>query len=218
LIEVTANDGAEAQNWSNHTFRNGHISYLEAAISTLFVGGRLAEAQELHSWMIKTYFPGGGMKSRQSLEEFVEAWLNEPGRLMPDVAGSQLDASLQAALVALAKRQPETFQRSFDYALNKIYRQFQKNATELVKFRQTFPEHMAYLAGILISRPQSLGVELDLAERSQLYRSLEGVLPGVQAALYPPLEDRLREECKREGLDFEKAFPMPQGPRPQPQR
>ena len=208
LIEATKDDGAEAQNWTNSTFRHGHISYLEAAISTLYVAGKTTEAQQLHRWMLKTYFPHG-LKSSQTLEEFVTGWLNEPGRLLPEVALSQLDASLQAALVALARRQPERFRRSYDYALNKVYRQYQARANELVEFQQSFEVHLAYLASLLLSRPKSLGEDLDIAERSELYGALEGLVPGIQVAIYDLIAPELRRLCEKEGADFDKAFPAP---------
>ncbi len=209
LMEATKDDGEEAQDWDTSTFRNGHISYLQAAISTLYVGGKTDQAEQLHGWMVKTYFQRNP-EGRRNVEESVKVWLNEPGRLMPEVARSQLDASLQSAMVALARRQPDRFRRSYDYALNKIYNTYQERANDQIEFQESFEMHLAYLAKILLSRPKTLGEDLDLAERSDLYISLEGVLPGIQAALYGSIAPGLRSECKVEGIDFKKAFPAPQ--------
>jgi len=213
VIAATADQGPEADTRQRNVYRNGHLAFLRGAIATLFIAGRVDQARQLHDWALYTYFPTGPEWS-MDLNEFVLHWLNEPGRLTPEVALAQVDAGLIRAMTALARGDRPGFNAAYDYALNTVYRAYQQRAVGDVRFRDPFERHALEIVRAMLVWPETLGVTLDLTERSVLYRSVEGVLPGIQAALYESIGPQLQKACEAEGVDFDTAFPEPARPSP----
>ena len=194
--------------FQDNIFRNGHISFLKDVIPMLYVGYRRSEAQKLYDWLRDTYKPAGPEWAVEDVEEFVIFELNQPGKLTPDVARSQVNAAVMAALTHLATERRAAFRQSYDYALNTVYRTYQQRAKENIQLAR-FELIVADRVRELLVRPQIVGVDLSLAERSRLYDEIENVLPGLQAAIYDSIVPNLRPECERHGYDFDRAFPRP---------
>ena len=210
LVADTADQGDDAQSIRDNVYREGHIAFLKDVIPMLYAADRRAEAAELYRYVKNTYDPIAP-EWHTSVDEFVVRWLNQKGRLLPEVASSQVNAALTAALVSLARGDNARFRESYDYAYNKVYRVYQKRANEDKRFIP-FEMFVAFLARGMLVRPQAFGVELTLEERSTLYEAVSGHLPAnVVTEMYETIAPHLARQCAEEGVDVDRYFPPPPG-------
>ena len=201
-----ARQRGESPVFERNIFRAGHVSFLEDAITTLFIAYQRPQAQELFDWGKENYHPGG-MEWQMPLEEFVVSLLNKPGHLTADLAQSHVNAAIFAALKQLAQRRNEDFAISFAYA-QKVYDSFAAQSSQGMDLHP-MEFTLAATAVELLVRPGVFGEEMTLLDRSWLYEAMETRFPGIQAYIYNDLAPRLRPQCEQEGIDFDKAFPIP---------
>ncbi len=141
------------------------------------------------------------------LENFVVFNLNPDSAPSRALAYSQISTAMQAGFLQLAVGHRDGYKKSISYAY-KVYKVYQKDVPK----RNKMPAFAVLAANILrdlLIEPRFLGVRLYLVERSDLYTSLDDKL---QRMIYPLVAGALRDQCRLEGLDFNKAFPKPPGP------
>jgi hypothetical protein len=207
MIDAAKARGEDGGTFRDSKFRSGHESFLKTVIPMLYAGYYRQDARELYDWLRKTYTPAGP-EWLMTLDDYVVFRLNEPGTLIPDIANSQIYASLVAALQHLAAGDRRAFADSYDYALNKVYATYQQRADEPVQLRP-FKYIVDDITAQMLIRPQALGADMDLTDRAELYESIEGVSSGTQQRIYRTIAPSLRIECQQHGYDFDKAFPSP---------
>ena len=194
--------------YKTNMFADGHINYLASAVQMLFAtqqADRLARARELMQFVLDNY----GAKNpawNLPLEDFVYKIFEQDGRPITEVAVSQIDTSIQTALLALLTDQPEIHAGSLAHA-RKLYDAYMKGVPERLKKFQ--PELNVVLQGSaenLLVRPRALGYNLSLVDRSRLYLQLDADTRGqIYDFILPPL----RQECAAFEADFAKLFPTP---------
>ena len=191
----------------------GHINFLANAIAALYIRGRRAEAQEYFDWVRKNYKKTDDkIWGADNLDDFVVASLTNQENLIPRVATAQLTASLQMAMVWLARGDTAAFAGNFDYA-QRLHRSYH-NSEAARSRRLALPPLELIAAGILtelLVRPGLLDFDLSLPERSVMYAAMEQRLPRVVAAVYDMVRRPLLHQCQVEDLDFDKLFPPPSG-------
>ena len=200
--------------FANHRFKDGHINYLAAVTRTLYAAYRRKEAQQWFDWVKRNYAPPGPEWQMGNVEDFVLYGLRRETDPSRDMAESQIGTSLVVAFVALARGDRETFVNSLRYA-RKAHRVYHRDLRNERMRLADFNTYLEMIASMLLSNPRAGGYNLDLIEREQLYKALDG---RIQQRIYPRIRRALEVQCELEGLDFDKAFPPPPGPQQQPGR
>ena len=194
------------EEYATNTFRSGHVNFLIQAIAMLYAGGRVEQARGYFEWIKENYKLADDAMYKLELEDFIIAQLNQDGTPIPDVARAQIRMALQAAFLELAAGDRDRFQSSFNYA-QRVHRVFQENTQE----RNRLPDFailVRNLAQAILIRPQLAGIYMSLTDRAALYGALDD---RMQRMVYPQIAPELQKECAAEGIDFDKAFPVPAG-------
>ena len=207
LAERAIEEEGEGKTFDRNKFRSGHINYLIQAIQMLYAGYRREQARTYFTYIKETYKPERGNWGL-TLDEFVVAELNKEGNPIPDRARSQLQAAILAGFEQLAVGNRRAFRDSVTYA-QRVYKIYQDNSAE----RNKLPPFTAVLRDILaviLVRPQTAGIYLDLGARHNIYVNLD---PRIQVTLYDKVAPSLRAQCVQAlpPVDFDQAFPAPAG-------
>jgi hypothetical protein len=191
-------------------FRVGHENYMIDVVQMLFAADRRVEAAEYLNWVKERYEPVD-MKWHMGLEDFVVATLHEEGAINYEIAGTLVQVAMQTALEGLAVGDEETYEASYDFAYDSIYKHYQSAAGGNVRLSPW--QYIVYdIAAEMIIRPQNQGLNLDLADRSLLYDQLDSIIENLRAEMYDSLlNSPLPAECEAAGVDFFEAFPEPPG-------
>ncbi|MDY6914428.1 MAG: hypothetical protein SVT52_08240, partial [Planctomycetota bacterium] len=194
--------------FKDNTLKAGHINYLVAAAAMLYAGQRRTEAAEYYQWIKDNYEPAGD-EWNMKLEDFIVYRLNREGAPIPSVARNQLQASLVAAYLALSRDDSASYRSSMRYA-RRVYDVYQESAAK----RNKLPPMGMLKAGVLcdlLVEPRILGYNVPLLGRVKVYARLYSLEPKLQVIIYDTIARPLKAQCRLEGLDFDKAFPMPAG-------
>ncbi|MCP4374812.1 MAG: hypothetical protein GY794_01325, partial [bacterium] len=144
------------------------------------------------------------------LDDAIIAKLIDEGNLIPRVTTAQLTASLQMAMAWLASGDTSKFNENVNYA-RRLHRAYhKKDATQ--SRRLALPPLEATAVSVfseLLLRPELLDFELSLPQRSVMYTAMEQRWPVVVASVYDLVQPRLRRQCLKENMDFDKLFPLP---------
>ncbi len=195
---------------SDSKLASGHTNYLRSVIQSLFAGYKRGEARYYYDWVRENYGPRGP-EWMMGLEDFVVFTLKQEDAISPELGLMQLQAALQAALEMLGKGDMEGFEASYDYARHSMYDNVQKVLPPEGKLRP-WREVVAGMAALVIRRPQDCGIEMSLVERAMLYDRLEDILPDIQKLIYDSIaRSPLPVECAEAGIEFDVAFPEPEG-------
>jgi hypothetical protein len=187
-------------------FRDGHINYLAGAIKGLYASHRYAEAQKYYDYIRQNYKPNGPNWQFRDVGDFYIYELRTDNEPIRDLAESLVALSIMTGYVALAVGDRETFVQSIELA-RKAYHAYQENRQE----RLRLPAMLLYSVRIaidLMQNPRSLGYNLPIPDRAELYRGLDD---DTKKYVYPVVRPYLRQACKAADLDFDKIFPAPPG-------
>jgi hypothetical protein len=195
--------------FEDNILKGGHMNYLISSIGMLVAGRQLQAADEYFQWLKDNYKLEGQEWEFESVERFVLERMYREGSPIPDVARSQITASLQTAFVALARGDAEGFRDGYGYA-RRIYNLFESEAVARVSLGRPLEQIAMEIAYGLLIEPRQFGYNLSLTARSEMYRALPS---GLQVPIYhvADLEGRLRRQARLQGVDFELAFPAPEG-------
>ena len=186
----------------------GHINYLIAAIQMLYAQNQYEKAQGYIDWIKKTYNMTGDIWDLD-LKDFVIQTLYEDGTPTMDLTRKQLTAALEMAFYFLSRNNQAGYRDDLRYA-RRLYEMYQK-AVEFQRLKLAdFTSIAAAVAAQMIVEPRAMGFNLPLIARVRLYAGLD---PQLQLPAYDRLANlpSLRQLCQAEGLDFDKAFPAPDG-------
>ncbi len=207
-VDRTAEILSDKVDFDQNVFKSGHINYLVSCIQMLVAYQRTDEARKYLTYIQKDYNKTGPEWDYTSVEQFAVDHINREGRPIPEVAFSQISASLTVAFVHLSQGNAAQARQSYTYA-QRVYQVFQKNAPDRLKFPPFLEMATQRLVMILLD-PRSQGYNLSVPDRSVLYKSVE--LPLQQRAYFFLIRSpRLIEECQLEGIGFGGAFPKPAG-------
>jgi len=196
--------------YKDNILKDGHVNYVAAAIGMLYAGYRRQQAEELYQEIKRDY----QLKGREwdlPLEEFVVARLDDDDSPIPDIARSQIMASMQMAFLFLVQGDQQAFQDNMRYAA-RVHSVYQKAAPRRLKL-PGFGNIVGYVLRDMLAQPRVAGLNLSLDARMRLYqtttRFYEGAKPQLLRQLYRVIKPRLMAECASHGVDFRKAFPPP---------
>ena len=196
---------ARGKEFEDNIFRNGHINYLARAIQMLYAGYRRQKAQEYLDWVKEAY----GLRYKEwdmNLDDFVIERLHRDEKPIERTAYSQIHIALQVALLQKAAGSARGYRDSINYAY-RVHRAYHKDAP-----RRTNLPPMSILmrdtAARMFIEPRTMGINMDLVTRSNLYARMD---PKIQLELYDLVTAVLERQCEQAGIDFAKAFPPPGG-------
>ena len=194
-----------------NTLRDGHITFLEDVVLTLYFGGRGKEAQEYFDELKKRLKPTTELYKD---DPNVQDWLRKKTAAMEtppaEMARVFWTGGLRIAYRSLAAGDRTAYAHYHNFA-QRAYWAFINDVGKTPRLRPPpFPViEQAFLTNLMAS-PQAYGVKLSLMAKSKLYSMLA---LWKQQVVYPSIANRLREQCAKEGIDFDKAFPAPPRPR-----
>lgn len=198
--------------FKNNILQAGHVNYLEEAINLLVADGRVRTAQRYYDFIREDYEKTTGLYASRDVQDFVVENLRAEGTPRYSIAQQLLLYTLKRAYLARGLYNDEAeFQKRFEYA-RRIYRTYQDNAVERLKFPGDFRLVAARSLALLLGNPQQLGLSLSLADRSDLYRAMEDQ-PAVQVPVWADVRLRqfLQALCRAQNVSFTSAFPEPPG-------
>ncbi len=187
-------------------FQDGQINYLTSAIAALYTDYQHEKAQEYMDW-IKSYYKRTGNDWDLPLEKFAIYHLNLEGSPARDVADSQITAAFRTWLRLVAANRPEDAGKSLRYAMM-VYTMYKGDVTADRMKQAEFLSMLAVVVREVLIRPECLGFDIPLVDRSRVYRSLN---ENIRVAVYDDISIYLRPLCDEKNYDFDKAFPMPEG-------
>ncbi len=193
-----------------NTLRDGHVNYLSDAVQQLYIGGREQLARRYYDEMKRLLKPEGPVYELD-LPDFVREKIRTSPAPTADVARAFWYGALVRVYKALAAGDQAEYLRAHRFA-QRVYKVFAEGLGEAPRLRPPpFQTQERNFLVTLLLRPRAVGLQLPLEIKSMIYRS---VSPGLQAGVYPFVAKSLQAECRREKLDFEKAFPPPAEVRP----
>jgi hypothetical protein len=187
-------------------FRDGHINYLAGAIKGLYASHRRKEAQAYYDYIRQNYKPPGATWQYRDVGEYVISELRADDQPIRDLVESQVGLSMMTGYVALAVGDRAAAGESLEFA-RKAYYAYQEGRQK----RMMLPPLQDYSVRIAIElmlNPRSLGYNLPMTDRAELYRELDD---ETKKLIYPQVRQYLRQACKAADLDFDKIFPAPPG-------
>ncbi len=204
-----ANIATSGKDFEDNVFGPGHINYLTQAISMLVAGRNMRAAQDYFEYIKDNYEMTGGRWDFEDVEDFVLYDMLSEGTDTLDAAASQISISLQTAFISAATGDMQQYRESMQWAQRVFNRFHQSRVADRVK--QQLPSLAPLVEGIasnLLIEPRMVGYNLTLVERSSLYQSLPN---RTRLAIYDMVEHYLRPVCEQEDIDFDRAFPRPEG-------
>ena len=212
FIELVAKN--EGRQFDETTFRAGHMNYVIAAIQMLYAMDRHQKAQELLDELKKDYHLTGE-EWNLDLEQFVVSRINQEGNRegsppTPELAAQQVTAALVTHFARWAAGDKKGSQGFLRYA-KRFWDAYQGQAVKRLREKgvqvgDPFEERKANILAELLINPAIHGCKIDLVSRSSLYAQQS---TEIQRVLYDFISPLLRERCREEGIDFNKAFPEP---------
>lgn len=205
---------SEGRPFDQNIFRPGHINYVVAVIQMLYAMDRQPKAQELLDNLRKDY-KLKGPEWDMDLEQFVVSRINEEGNKegsppTPELASQQVTAALVTSFARQAAGDKKGSLAFYRYA-KRFWDAYQAQAVRRLREKpvqtdDAFEEARASILGDLLINPAIHGLKIDLVSRSALYGQ-QGT--QIRQAIYDYISPFLREQCRTEKLDFNKAFPEP---------
>lgn len=207
IIEaVIATSGKE---FKDNIFRPGHVNYLIEAIKMLVAARKVPRAQQYLDYIFDKYEMTGGRWDLKDVQDFVLYELSSEGIPTLDMTVSQISISLQSGFVALAAGDMQQYRDSMQWAQRVFNRFHQSPSADRVKQQLPSLAPLAEaIAASLLVEPRMVGYNLTLVDRARMYASLP---QQMRLAIYDMIAPYLREQCRREGIDFQRAFPPPPG-------
>jgi hypothetical protein len=180
----------------------------------LYPAGKVKKAQELFDFLKSNYRMKGGEWEIKDIQEFVVTTLNSGGKPIPSVARSQIASALRTSMAALAMGDAESmaeYRQMLAYSL-RVYNIYQGGAVDRNKI-EPFEDIAASILADLLVEPRDVGLDtlLPLSARSGLYNSLRAEWPTLLPMVYDFVARPLKMQCTLAGVDFDKAFPVPDG-------
>jgi hypothetical protein len=191
-----------------NVYRNAHINYLVLAMQMLYLQGKVSKAEYYYNWIRDHYHPTGE-DWKQPMVDFLVGIINIDRMTSEEIARAHITAAIQMAYVFLATGNLESYQANMRYA-QRVYNVYQ-SGSKYARIRLRPLESIAsHIAASVLTEPYSAGYHLSLIQRSDLYGRLDD---ATRVLAYDRLANSklLRDQCDREGLDFDKAFPAPAG-------
>ncbi|MBI5722462.1 MAG: hypothetical protein HZA50_00775 [Planctomycetes bacterium] len=188
---------------------DGHANYLTTAVELLVALNKAPEAQKYYDYLRETYKRAGGCWDEKDARDFVIYRLVNNFEMYDSFAKMEIEASLMTALVALARGDSQSY-GSMYYFAQRVQQTWNKKSADRMKFPPLELIGGAMLTG-LVMQPYVFGYEISLPNRSAMYRSAP---LGMQLRAYLEIghaRSPMPRLCKAEGIDFAKAFPVPEG-------
>ena len=205
---------SEGRQFDQTTFRSGHMNYMIQVIQMLYAMDRQTKAQEILDEMKRDYHPGGE-EWNQDLEQFVRIRLNQEGNQQntpptPELASQQVTAALVTHFVRWTAGDKKGSQAFLRYA-QRVWDAYQGEAVKRLREQgvmvgDPFADRKATILAELLVNPAIYGHKIDLVTRSLLYNHQD---EETQKIIYDFISPFLRDQCRIEGLDFNKAFREP---------
>lgn len=206
---------ARQEKFGENTFSDGHRNYLKTCIQMLVPAGKVKQAQDLFDWIKREYQMTGGEWDIQDVRDWTWWAINNEGKPILAAAKSQITSALQTAFALLAVGDRESmkdYQEMMHYAKATVYDTYQKQAVPRNRL-EPFESIAAVVLLELLIEPRNWGQEslYPLTIRSELYKALQTEWPTVLPMIYDIVARPLMVQCQWYKVDFNKAFPPPDG-------
>ena len=198
--------------FKNNPLSAGHSNFLQDAVQILVAMRRLGQANRYYRILKDDYELKGYEFDETTAEGFVIALVKYEGderRLASHYALMQISVSLEIAFVHLSQGDTAGFRRSFNYA-NRVHKFYHRNIPARLSL-EPLEEIAGGIIAQLLVRPWVIGYNITLLDRTRLYASLGRLWPGLQLVIYDVVAPSLQSQARAEELDFNKAFPVPDG-------
>ena len=192
-----------------NALRDAHINFLTNAILVLYLAGKESDAQRYYDILKDELLVSPRDEIyEKALHDFVVTKRAENAGATTSMYLAFRHGALVRAYRALAQGDTDEFARSHAFAQQayKVFIEGFGKAPRLGSVVRSFAQEEAFFLRNLLLDPRSVGMQMSLMGKSGLYRRLP---LATRQLLYPAVRKRLRDECRREGLDFDKAFPAP---------
>jgi hypothetical protein len=191
---------------AKNALASGHLNFLTNAILLLYVAGKEEDAQHYYDNLKDSGLVDLREELYQkTLPDFVATKMSRGAAPMSTMLLAFRHGALVRAYRALAEGNTAEFAQGYAFAkrayaaMEDVPRRVRPPVFEL--------EVVIFLQSMLLD-PRSVGMRIPLLAKSRIYNAPE--LPvQMRQALYPYVAQRLKEQCDREGVDFNKAFPAP---------
>ena len=211
---------------AKNALASGHRNFLANAILLLYVAGKEKDAQRYYDQLRDSGLVDVNEDLyKMNLGDHVAAKMSRDQAPMSMMYLAFRHGALVRAYRALAEGDRAEFARSYAFA-RRAYETFAGGTGKRPRDRSPPPrrirpppfelEEVFFLRNMLLD-PRSVGMRIPLIAKSRIYNAPELSIKTRQA-LYPMVARRLWEQCEREGLDFNKAFPAPPPPVLPPRR
>ncbi|MFW6133719.1 MAG: hypothetical protein ACOC8F_07460 [Planctomycetota bacterium] len=212
---------ARGETFKENIYRGGHINWLVNCIEMLYAGGRnrWSQAKDLLAWIVENYEPSGpewedlDPRSDADLRDFVQYRLTKDGTPIVQVAVSQIEAALIAALENLAYGDREEYDFFARHA-QAVYNIYQRDAQPRLRL-EPFGSYWSEALLHMIAHPSALGTRLSRQARRDLY--MEFYTAPFAPQLYHRIRLFVEPDWRRAGwreelqMAFGTAFPAPPG-------
>jgi hypothetical protein len=179
-------------------FIPGHVNFLSDAIIALFLRGRTEDAQKYFKYVHDTY-KKNELDWNLPLHDYVWRQVRMEGRGTRQTAHTLVMSLIQNAFELGLMGYRDEMELAMGTAAQ-LHKEFNNQATT----RNEMPS----LVQMQAEGAYSMLMSLHGSVAMELYAMLS--VP-VQRAIYDPLGTFMRDRCKQQNLDFDKAFPEPEG-------
>ena len=207
--------------YKDHLLSAGHVNFMIEAMGMLVADGRTLDsegraskgtAQYYFEKIRKEYNETGGAWGVDTVQEFITIDMQGEDNIRIAVLMEFLPLSLKRAFLLRGIRGDQrgyAKQRSF---AKMLYTKYQADAVRRLKLSESFLDFESMILIRLLLQPRGMGVSLTTSQRSDLYLCMSDRVDIQQRAYLYLLRTRAMQAlCRDSGLDFDKAFPKPDG-------
>ena len=220
---LTAADHAAGgkKKFKDHLLSAGHVNFMIEAMGMLVADGRALDgdgraskgtAQYYFESIRKEYDEKGGAWGVATVQEFITIDMQGEDNIRIAVLMEFLPLTLKRAFLLRGIRGDQrgyTKQMAFGKLL---YTKYQTDAVRRLKLKESFLDFESAILIRLLLQPRGMGVNLTTSQRSDLYLCMSDRADIQQRAYLYLLRTRAMQAlCRDSGLDFNKAFPKPEG-------
>jgi hypothetical protein len=193
---------------AGETLRSGHVNELSAAVTSLYLAGRVDEARNYLLFLAANYKDQYTKEVQelylQSVDQFVQRQLMDQVDNLQD-AIYMIYSLLNSGYMSLGNGSADEFAASVRNAAL-VYERFQKDKLTDREARRTLPPFAQVRAGALAGFLQDYGTPVSF--RAMVYNREQN---DVRLRCYDLVIDALTAQCEKTGLDVAKVFPPPAG-------
>ena len=207
--------------FSQNTLSAGHVNYMIESMGMLVADGRVVDAdgrptkgtaQYYFDVTKRDYRKGVKDWDYTDVQEFLVADMQRDPNLRYAVLMELLPLTLkQAYLIRGLQGDDKEYARQVTFA-KRLFELYQKDAVRRMRLQDAFDDLQGLVLAQLVLRPRMYGASLSVPQRSDVYLAMTDS-PNVLVRTYLLIGDSrsLQSLCRETGLDFNKAFPRPDG-------